>query len=50
MCVGGTMLQYKTDPYGGYGSYTEVACPKCGGVGWVRCSFCYGDGTIMVLE
>jgi hypothetical protein len=50
MCVGGTTLQYKTDSYGGYGSYTEVACPKCGGVGWVRCSFCFGDGTILVLE
>lgn len=50
MCVGGTTLQYKTDPYGGYGSYTEVKCPKCGGVGWVRCSFCFGDGTILVLE
>jgi hypothetical protein len=30
--------------------YTEVACPKCGGVGWVHSSFCFSDGTILVLE
>ncbi|PHV71145.1 hypothetical protein CS063_07390 [Sporanaerobium hydrogeniformans] len=49
MCVNGTTLRWKADSYGGEGCYVEESCKKCGGVGWIKCGVCYGDGTITMI-